>query len=255
MSICASKRTRASPSPPARRRRLLLHGPQVVAERVRLPVHGGDPFLQGEELLLRALVRHARRDLVGPGIDLQVELDVGAAGVSHEEALLDYVGQEVPILMCPTAGAAGAVVYFGRAYSTNYKLLGGVGEVAPFEVSAEGSGRLVRGRMLTLGTVNATGNGSAVSYQAATTTQYVYGQLHVYSISGSGAAVTVKIQSDDNSGFTSATDRITFAAKSATGYEWATPVVGAITDTYWRATYTVSGSSPIIGLAVAVGIL
>lgn len=183
-------------------------------------------------------------------------LNTGAANLSAEEAHFNYTGLEnVPVLLCPTSGTDGEIVYFGKAISTNYKLLGAVGEVAPFEVSAEGQGNLIRGKVLKVGTVNATGNGTAVLHTAVGASQYLYGQLHVYSVSGTNPSITVKIQSDDNSGFTSATDRITFAAKTAIGYEFATPIAGAITDTYYRVNYTVSGTNPVFGVAVVMGIL
>jgi hypothetical protein len=66
----------------------------------------------------------------------------------------------------------------------------------------------------------------------------------------------VLVQSDDNASFTSATTRISFTAETdATAhYQWGS-VAGAITDDYWRITYTVSGTGPSFNFAVAAGII
>ena len=59
------------------------------------------------------------------------------------------------------------------------------------------------------------------------------------------------MQSDDNSGFTSATNRITFTQATGVTSELLS-VAGAITDDYWRLSYTIVGGS--FTFAVALGI-
>ena len=79
------------------------------------------------------------------------------------------------------------------------------------------------------------------------------GELAMSSLSGQ-ASMTLKIQSDDNSGMSSPTDRITsFTAATGTGYQWGS-VAGAITDDYWRCVYTITGTGTIT-FAVAAGII
>jgi len=62
------------------------------------------------------------------------------------------------------------------------------------------------------------------------------------------------VQSDDAQAFLSPTDRITFAQATAIGAQWATPVSGAITDDWWRLSYTIGGTNPSFMVIVVVGI-
>jgi hypothetical protein len=64
----------------------------------------------------------------------------------------------------------------------------------------------------------------------------------------SGAAGTnlaVKVQSDDNGGFSSATDRITFSTVSASGWQLGSVAGNLVTETFWRVTGTIgTGTFP-----------
>jgi hypothetical protein len=101
---------------------------------------------------------------------------------------------------------------------------------------------------------SANGNGTGFNTPGAVgASQYLYGALHVLSVSASDS-IEVYIESDDNVNFTSATARISFASKSAIGYEF-TRVAGPITDTYWRARWVVTGAAVSILIAVSLAIL
>lgn len=164
-----------------------------------------------------------------------------AATTSVDPVIFSRVGTEdVPIVIAPSYSAAGDLAYLFRAMKVKYSIESAIGELRAFDVSMEGTGGtpLVRGGFLQYG--SATGNiagGTAVELGAVAADKYLYAALHVFSGTGN---FTVKIQSDDNSGFTSATDRITFTqvgTGTAVASEW-TRVAGAITDTYWRITAT-----------------
>ncbi len=101
-------------------------------------------------------------------------------------------------------------------------------------------------------TSSSSGTGRQIG--AVSSTQTLYAALHVISASGTSPTLDVKVQSDDNSGFTSATDRITFTQATDVTSEWGS-VGGAITDDYWRITYTVGGTSPSFAFAVTAGIV
>ena len=100
----------------------------------------------------------------------------------------------------------------------------------------------------------ASGTGTAVAFTAPTATQSLYASFHVLSVTGTGT-LTLKVQTDDNGSFTSATDRITFtAATTGNTAQWSS-VAGAITDDWWRITYTISGTGPAFAFAVTAGVL
>ena len=69
----------------------------------------------------------------------------------------------------------------------------------------------------------------------------MYAALHVTAAAGTNLAV--KIQSDDNSGFTSATDRITFSTVSATGWQFGSVAGPLVSETYWRTVVTIASST------------
>ena len=115
---------------------------------------------------------------------------------------------------------------------------------------------LIRGILGTHQTAAATSSASTkFQLGAVTAAQYLYGALHVYSASGTNPTLDVTLQSDADASAGSETVRLTFAQKTAAGYEWASPIVGAIADTYWRASWTVAGTNPSFAFAVVFGIL
>ncbi len=164
---------------------------------------------------------------------------------------------DVPVSACAVAGAAeGSRAFTFQAALGEFQRGAQIGEIFKFSAGAEGSGGKPMVRGLVLHNATETGSGNATGYQlgALGATQHLFAALHVLSLSGTDTpTLTVKIQSDDNGSFTSATDRITFAAKTAVGYEWAS-VAGAVTDDYWRANFTLSGTNPSFAFVVVAGI-
>lgn len=156
------------------------------------------------------------------------------------------------VTVSPT-GTAAEAAYIMQGGKFGYDLLGAHGEVAPFSLEMPGSSAqgVVRGQLAKAkGNVSATGAlGSGVNLGAVSATQYLYASFHVFS---AGTTITVKIESDDNSNFTSATDRITFSAITTTGGTWATRLAGAITDTYYR--FNVTAITGTFSVAGAIGI-
>lgn len=185
-------------------------------------------------------------------------LDFAAAG--QDEILgMDgtFGGALTPVTVAPAGGALAALAYTGQALHVNYQILGGVGELAPFSLSAVGKGLpLVRGQVMHASSAAETATGAATGYQlgAVSATQSIFLGLHVLAISGT-PTVAVILESDDNADFTSATTRITSASYSAaTGAEFQR-VAGAITDDYWRIRWTVTGgSTPSVTFLAVVGI-
>lgn len=164
---------------------------------------------------------------------------------------------EQPLTVAPT-GVEGDVAYFCRGMQGRYQITSQVGELVTFAGALDGSNGegLIRGRLMKGPTaITATGNGTGRQIIDVAADERLYAVLHVLEVADPTATLTVKVQSDDNSGFTTATDRITFTGVTAAGFEWATPVAGAITDEWWRLAFTVAGgSSPSFLIAAAIGI-
>lgn len=165
------------------------------------------------------------------------------------------LGAVIPWSACPVGAAEGDLAWVISALRSEYKLGGAVGDVAPWDAKAGGNGALVRGTVAhppgTARTV--TGVGTAVNLGALSASQRLYASLHVLSVAGTTPSVTVRIESDDASGFLSPTTRHTFTAATAVGGQSA-QITGAVTDTWWRPAWVISGTSPSFLMIVSWGI-
>lgn len=159
------------------------------------------------------------------------------------------VGVSVP-------GADGDIAYFMRAVLGEYELGASVGDAFPFTMNAMGSdgGPFVRGSILHNATRTATGTGTGRQIGAVSAAQKVYAALFVLAASGTTPTLNVTIESDDNSGFTTATTRMTFTQQIAKASEWHIPLAGAIGDDWWRIQYTIAGGGPSFEFVVLAGI-
>lgn len=171
-----------------------------------------------------------------------------------DEVLAVNVGGEYAVSLLPIGATVGEAGYFTTAGMTSRTVLSGtVGDLATHQVQWTGRAPLIRGTIVTASTLTATGSSAAVNLGAVTANQKVWAVFHTLTAGGTTPSVTYKIQSDDNSGMTSPTDRITFgAATSKTGSVSST--AGAITDTWWRATWTITGTSPSFITRILIGI-
>lgn len=143
---------------------------------------------------------------------------------------------------CPVGAAVGSVAWLVRAMQSQYKLGDQVGNVAPWTAQASSSWPVSRGLVLhPAGTARTTtGTGTATLLTAVSATQYLYSTLHVYSVTD--GTLTVKVQSSVDNTFASPTDRITFTAATSLGGQMQR-LVGPVTDTWWRTSWTIAGGS------------
>ena len=171
--------------------------------------------------------------------------------------LNDKWGDADQVVTIAAENAAAGMAYLLRGCIPTYRSGGNVGEPGVVNLTGQTTqAPIVQGRVLHRATAaNATGTGTGQQIGAVGSTKSIYATMHVFGIAGTGTpTITVKIQSDDNSGFTSATDRLTFAAATAVGAQWVSSGPGAITDDWWRVQFTITGSSPVFGFLVGFGI-
>jgi hypothetical protein len=151
----------------------------------------------------------------------------------------------------------GDPMWFFQGSNFAYDRGGGIGDVDPFGLSVRGTGAagLIPGKLAKAkGNVSATGalgsglTGLSTNSQVSAS-QYLYAVFHVFT---AGTTITVKVESDDNSGFTTPTDRITFSAITTTGGTWATRLAGPITDTYYRFNVTAITGTFNVGAAIGI---
>ncbi len=160
-----------------------------------------------------------------------------------------------PLTVCPDGADVDDLAWLTYAMRGSYTLGDALGEVAPWSANLASSWPLARGRVAhPPGTARSTtANGTAVELGAVASGQHLYACLHVLSASGTTPSLTVKVQSDDGSGFGSATDRITFDAATTTGGQ-VQRLAGPITDTFYRARWEISGTTPSFLFVVSFGV-
>lgn len=184
--------------------------------------------------------------------------DMATATAANKSAVDEYLnvqlGGDWPVTVVPAGSSAGAVAYFTNSCLYSRTILSGaVGDMAMHSVEYHGKNPVVRGVVETAQTITATGNSTGQQLGAVASGQRIWAAVHFLTADGTTPSITVKIQSDDNSGFTSPTDRITFTAATAKGAEFAS-AMGPFTDDYWRAEWTVSGTTPSFDTRIVFGI-
>ena len=132
---------------------------------------------------------------------------------------------------------------------------GKIGDASMFLIEATPDAASVTGQVAApLAVRTTTGTGTAIAATGPSATQRVHAGLHIISASGTTPSLTVKIQSAPASNFASPTDRITLNAASGAGWQYAATSPAAVTDGWWRATWTISGTGPSFTFAVLFGI-
>ena len=187
--------------------------------------------------------------------DLSLMADMADDGL--DELLWSYLGTADIPQSFSIGSADGSPGYTFKSLSTAYvPQTGTVGELAMASLSGSSSGPIARGQLIHPDTTARTSSGTGTAWEvgALTSGQTLYAGLHVISASGTSPTLAVKVQSD-TVGFPSATDRITFSTATdvANRYQLSS-VAGAVTDTYWRVSYTIGGTTPSFQFAVIVGI-
>lgn len=149
------------------------------------------------------------------------------------------------VLPTGSAAALGDQCTFMSTRLQAYKMLTGpVGEVADFDMAFVSDAAPVEG-FVSAPLASRTTAGlttSGVNLTAGVPDgKRLYAALHVTAAAGTNLAVT--IQSDDNSGFTTATTRITFTTVSATGWQFGSVAGPLVAETYWRTVATIGTST------------
>ncbi len=165
-------------------------------------------------------------------------------------------GSDLIVSIAPYSAAGSAI------YATKGSLVGAftnteeVGALRAFEAKLTGRNPrgLVRGSILRAhSAATASAVTTAFLIGTASSAQTVCSWVHLTAISGATATLTVTIQRDDNSGMTTPTTLHAHSAQTAIGTSWQ-ETAGAITDTYYRVSFTLTGTTPSATFLVGLGI-
>jgi hypothetical protein len=182
--------------------------------------------------------------------------EAGDPGMVDDTAWEHMTGRAPhPWTVCPLSAADGALAYSSAGLITSYKLGEAVGEVAPWEAQAKGSGLAVRGVVAhPPGTARtADGDGTGLELGALAAGQRLLASLHVLSVAGTTPSLTASVESSADDTFGSATVRGTFTAADAVGGQSLT-AAGPVTDTWWRISWTITGTTPSFLFLASLGI-
>lgn len=181
--------------------------------------------------------------------------EAGDAGMVDNSTWGD-LGTSVPLSVGPTAATVGSLAYFMKTLRKDYTLFGEVGEVAPWQASGVSNWPLVRGLFAhPPGTArSSSGNGTATEIVAVPAGSRLYSALHVLSASGTTPSLTVTVESDVDGAFGSPVTQLTHTAATAISSEILRTSGSAITDTFYRVTWTISGTTPSFTFVSALGV-
>lgn len=167
------------------------------------------------------------------------------------------IGSDVPLTFATVDGTEQEIAYLINCKELmSSPLSGAVGDMAGLNVAGNAADRLVRGILELNATKTSSGNSTGVQQGLVSSTQRIYGSLHVHTVSGTGPTLDVIIQSDNAGGFGTPTNRLTFTRAIDVTSEFLS-LAGEITDDdYWRVNFTIGGSdTPTFGFAVSFGII
>jgi hypothetical protein len=154
-------------------------------------------------------------------------------------------------------GAAATAALMLKAIDVGLDHPGQVGALATFKVPFKASSVAVEGKIIWPSST-ITSSSSSGTYQnlgAVTAAQYLYGTQHITSFVGSStASIVTTIKSATNASGLGATTRLTFTSQTTASGEFAARVAGPVTDTFWGASWTITGNTVSIVNVAAMGI-
>ncbi len=173
-----------------------------------------------------------------------------------DPALFAGLGAVGPWSMGVNGVADGALTWLTNALQAKYEAIKGkVGDPHGFEAKAKGSTKLVRGAAVHPPGTARTASGTGVPFQvgALSASQSLYVNLHVLSVAGTATpTITARIESDNAVGFPSPITVGTFTAATALGGQHL-KIPGPITDDWFRAAWTITGTTPSFLFLITLG--
>lgn len=210
--------------------------------------YGAEPV---DDTVLVDTTRSNKGGLKTFGFSMDVHNDTTLEGVSFGN-----VASGVPLTLGSVDGSAQEIAFLINCYQLmSSPLSGSVGDMAGMNISGGTQGKLVRGLLEYNDTAITSSTSTGSQLGEVSTGQSIYANLHCTGASA-GDTLDVIVQSDDNSGFSSATNRITFT--QVAGGNIASEhlsLAGVVDDDYWRISFTIAGSDPSFTFAVSIGIL
>jgi hypothetical protein len=187
------------------------------------------------------------------------EAAISAAGYTEDsfaKALYDLWGDENLAFTTALTKTVGARAFVASVQNGNFNVGAQRGNVAQFTLAcAVGPGGFGQGVLLHVGNgIAATGTGAIQTLRGISANMRAVASLHVTSVGGTTPSVTARVESAPTVAFAAPVTRATFTAVTAVPGSGQTQLIlGPVTDIYWRAAWTISGTSPLFNLSIALG--
>src|SRR5215208_6679539 len=152
-----------------------------------------------------------------PGLeDVSANL-AGFWDITKDSPLFTNIGAADVLATLTPNSTAGNPSYFFQSSQSTYSPGGQVGQLLGFNVATWGNTQLINGKIFENGIKTATGNGAlGFALPAVATGQKLCAGLHVVAVSGTVTpTITLTVESDADSSFTTPIDRIAFTAMTA----------------------------------------
>lgn len=185
--------------------------------------------------------------------------DAGNAGLvdptKPDDRMWADLGTTGNVTTVAPTGVVGEVSYFTRVFRPDYTFGAEVGEVLPFSSTAMGDGTaLVRGLVADNQARITTGTTAVRTLVVPSATTRVYAAIHVLAVTGTTPSLTVALQGDDAIGFPSSATVATSAPITAPGAIWLQGPYGVTADSFYRLSYTISGTAPSFTVIASIGV-
>lgn len=202
---------------------------------------------------------HVWREVLGGLFDTQISAEgfweAGDSG-KVDDASWQSLGLGDVWSLCPMGAAFGQRALLTKTVPKEYKVLGEIGKAAPWTLGGKGAWPVPYGRVLHEpgAAETATGEHTGFELGAVPAGKHLYAALHVLSVAGTSTpTITVAIESDVDNTFSSPNTQLTFTPATARSAE-ALRVAGPITDTWYRAKFTITGSTPSFLFLLTFGV-
>ncbi len=188
--------------------------------------------------------------------DLKGFWDADSTGQLPDDLFFGEIGTGgIPITVTPQGATVGNVAYLSTVMQPSYKFGAKVGDLLTFETSKIADAKLVRGQVANVTAKTSTGTTTGLNLTAPTATQRVHCSVHVLTVSGTGSpTLTVAVQGDTSNAFAAPSTIVTGSAITAVGSQYLKGAVGVTSNTWYRLSLTISGSSPSFLLYAAIGV-
>ena len=181
--------------------------------------------------------------------------EAGDAAKPDDRLFADLGASALPVSFLPLGATDANAAYFVKGMRGSYGFGAPVGDMLTWTSSLQADSQLVRGQVANAVARTATGTGTSLELGAVGATQRVWAIMHVTALAGTDTpTLTVVVQGDTATNFPSPATVASFTAATTTTSQVVSGAVGASADSWYRLSWTITGTNPSFSFIAAIGI-